>query len=78
MLRIVTRSCRITFKARGKLRKGGLTSGYTGYGESCHIGPELQFGHVMGDFFEQPVLARQDGLGRQEPLQGLQTTKFVG
>ncbi len=30
--------------------------GYTGYGGSSHIGPELQFGHVMGDFFEEPVL----------------------
>ena len=46
----------ITFKARGKVRKGGLTIGYTGYGKSSHIGPELQFGHVMGEFFEQPVL----------------------
>ncbi len=46
----------ISFKARGKLRKGGLSIGYTGYGESSHIGPELQFGHVMGDLFEEPVL----------------------
>ncbi|MCF7731065.1 MAG: sialate O-acetylesterase [Akkermansiaceae bacterium] len=46
----------ISFKAKGTVRKGGLTIGYTGYGQSSHIGPELQFGHVMGDFLEEPVL----------------------
>jgi len=46
----------ISFKAKGTVRKGGLTIGYTGYGGSSHIGPELQFGHVMGDFFDEPAL----------------------
>lgn len=46
----------ISFKAKDKVRKGPLTIGYTGYGGRSHIGPELQFGHVMGDHFEQPVL----------------------
>ena len=46
----------ITFKAGGQVRKGGLTIGYTGYGGSSHIGPELEFGHVMGDFLDEPVL----------------------
>ncbi|MBB07311.1 MAG: sialate O-acetylesterase [Roseibacillus sp.] len=46
----------ISFKARGKVRKGSLTVGYTGYGESSHIGPELQFGHLMGEHFDEPVL----------------------
>lgn len=46
----------ISFKARGKLRKGGLTIGYTGYGGSTHIGPELQFGHIIGDYYKEPVL----------------------
>ena len=46
----------ISFVARGKLRKGPLTIGYTGYGGRSHIGPELQFGHVVGDHFEAPVL----------------------
>jgi len=35
-------------------RKGGLTVGY-GAGED-RIGPELQFGHVMGDCLDNPVL----------------------
>ena len=38
------------------LKKGGLTIGYTGYGGKHHIGPELQFGHVVGDLFDQQVL----------------------
>ena len=46
----------ISFKVNGKVRKGGLTVGYTGYGGSSHIGPELQFGNVMGDYLDEPVL----------------------
>jgi hypothetical protein len=53
---VMRNDVQISFKARGKLRKGGLTIGYTGYGGSTHIGPELQFGHVIGDYFEEPVL----------------------
>ena len=46
----------IRYKFRGKVRQGPLTIGYTGYGGSSHIGPELQFGHVVGDGVENPVL----------------------
>jgi hypothetical protein len=46
----------ISFKGGGKLRKGPLTIGYTGYGGRSHIGPELQFGHVVGDEFPEPIL----------------------
>ena len=53
---VVRDDVQISFKDRRGLRKGGLTIGYTGYGGSSHIGPELQFGHVIGDHFEQPVL----------------------
>ncbi|MCP3668146.1 MAG: sialate O-acetylesterase, partial [Gammaproteobacteria bacterium] len=35
-------------------RSGPLTVGY-GANEN-HIGPEMQFGHVMGDYYENPVL----------------------
>ena len=46
----------ISFNAGEKVRKGGLTVGYTGYGGNSHIGPELGFGFVMGDHFKEPVL----------------------
>jgi len=35
-------------------RKGGLTVGYGARND--RIGPELQFGHVMGDYFDNQVL----------------------
>jgi hypothetical protein len=53
---VVRDDVQISFNVGGKVRKGGLTVGYTGYGGSSHIGPELQFGHVMGDFIKEPVL----------------------
>lgn len=53
---VVRDDVEISFMARGKQRMGGLTIGYTGYGGSTHIGPELQFGHVGGDHFDAPVL----------------------
>ncbi len=53
---VVREDVEISFHSRAGLRRGGLTVGYTGYGGSSHIGPELQFGHVVGDRFEEPVL----------------------
>jgi hypothetical protein len=53
---VVRNDVEISFKAKGEIRKGGLTIGYTGYGGDTHIGPELQLGHVLGDHFAQPVL----------------------
>ena len=53
---VVRDDVQISFKARDKVRKGGLTVGYTGYGGSSHIGPELGFGLVMGDTFKEQVL----------------------
>ncbi len=46
----------ISFKSKDKVRKGPLTIGYTGYGGSSHIGPELQFGHIVGDCFKEEIL----------------------
>lgn len=53
---VVRDDVEISFKVRDVVRRGGLTIGYTGYGGSSHIGPELQFGHVIGDYFKEPVL----------------------
>ena len=53
---VVPEDVQISFNVRDNVRKGGLTVGYTGYGGSSHIGPELGFGFVMGDHFEEPVL----------------------
>ena len=40
----------------GPLRAGPLTFGYTPYMDQHHFGPELQFGHVLGDALENEVL----------------------
>src|SRR5262249_25278147 len=38
------------------LKAGPLTLGFTPYGGKHHFGPELQFGHVLGDHFDNQVL----------------------
>ncbi|MDE2507061.1 MAG: sialate O-acetylesterase [Planctomycetota bacterium] len=39
-----------------KLQAGPLTVGFTVYGDKHHFGPELQFGHVLGDHCAEQVL----------------------
>ncbi|MFO0870843.1 MAG: sialate O-acetylesterase [Pirellulales bacterium] len=41
---------------RGVLLFGPLTVGFSVYGGPHHFGPELQFGQVLGDYCENPVL----------------------
>lgn len=53
---VVRDDVQISFKVGETVRKGGLTVGYTGYGNSSHIGPELGFGFVIGDHLKEPVL----------------------
>ncbi len=43
-------------RERGPLLAGPLSVGFSVYGDSHHFGPELQFGHVLGDHFDNPVL----------------------
>ncbi len=38
------------------LKTGPLTLGFTGYGGRHHFGPELEFGHRVGDALAAPVL----------------------
>lgn len=35
---------------------GPLNFGFSVYGDKHHFGPELQFGHVVGDAFDEPIL----------------------
>ncbi len=46
----------LRYQTQQGLKKSKLTIGLTGYEGKHHIGPELQFGHVVGNFFDQPVL----------------------
>ena len=40
----------------GRITKSPLSIGLTDYHGEEHFGPELQFGHIMGDYFEEPVV----------------------
>src|SRR6187399_2282458 len=40
----------------GSVKAGPLTFGFTPYGDAHHFGPELQFGHVVGEALANPVL----------------------
>lgn len=44
------------FRTNRELKKGPLTIGFAGYPGRHHIGPEFQFGHVIGDALDSPVL----------------------
>lgn len=41
---------------KGPIKAGKLSIGYAVYGGKHHFGPELQFGHVIGDHFRERVL----------------------
>lgn len=48
---------RVRFRpGRGGLRDGALTVGFTAYEGRHHFGPELEFGHVLGDALEHDIL----------------------
>ena len=62
---VVRDDVKVWFKTGAGITKGDLTVGFTGYvspedveagGGRSHIGPELQFGHVIGNYFDEPVL----------------------
>lgn len=46
----------VYFQAGDQLKTGGLSVGFTNYAGQHHFGPELQFGHVVGDAFDCPIL----------------------
>jgi len=43
-------------REQGPLLAGPLTVGFTVYGDAHHFGPELQFGNLLGDYFDNRVL----------------------
>jgi hypothetical protein len=44
------------FQTTNELKAGPLSIGFAGYPGKHHIGPEFQFGHVVGDATTAPVL----------------------
>jgi hypothetical protein len=43
-------------REKAPLLAGPLTMGFTVYGDKHHFGPELQFGHLLGDHLDNQVL----------------------
>ncbi len=65
----------VRYQREGRpLLTGPLTFGFSVYGDVHHFGPELQFGHVVGDHFEKPSATHQDGLGGQKFVPRFSTT----
>ena len=48
------------------LLAGPLTFGFSVYGDAHHFGPELQFGHVIGDHFSNQVLLIKTAWGGKD------------
>jgi lysophospholipase L1-like esterase len=46
----------VRYRTAHGVKRGGLSIGFSGYDGRRHFGPELQFGHVLGDFLDEPVL----------------------
>lgn len=46
----------VRFKVRDGVKRGKLSVGFAGYPGKHHIGPEFQFGHVVGEALAEPVL----------------------
>ena len=46
----------VRYQTEETLKRSGLTIGLSGYEGKHHIGLELQFGHIVGDYFDEPVL----------------------
>ena len=47
----------VRYQPEGRpLRTGPLTFGFTAYGDQHHFGPELQFGHALGNALDNEVL----------------------
>ncbi|MGB1931296.1 MAG: sialate O-acetylesterase [Mariniblastus sp.] len=45
------------YRTDNELKTGGISIGFAAYGgEPHHFGPEMQFGHVVGDAFNSPIL----------------------
>lgn len=56
-------------RENGPLLAGPLAMGFSVYGDRHHFGPELQFGHVLGNHLENPVLLIKTAWGGKSLFQ---------
>lgn len=65
-------------RERGPLLAGPLTVGFSVYGDLHHFGPELQFGHVLGDRLDEPVLLIKTAWGGKSLYQDFRPPSSAG
>lgn len=59
----------VRFQTAQRLKRGPLSIGFAGYDDLHHFGPELQFGHVVGDALDDPVLIVKTAWGGKSLFQ---------
>ncbi|MEE2642798.1 MAG: sialate O-acetylesterase [Planctomycetota bacterium] len=68
----------VRFVTRTRTKTGGLSIGFTGYDGKHHIGPEFQFGHVVGDAIGDPVLLIKTAWGGKSLYQDFRPPSATG
>lgn len=66
------------FRTNKEVKKGPLTIGFAGYPGKHHIGPEFQFGHVIGDAIDAPVLLIKTAWGGKSLYKDLRPPSSEG
>lgn len=68
----------VSFQVRDGIKRGPLSIGFTGYPGKHHIGPEFQFGHVIGDYQKDPVLIIKTAWGGKSLHQDFRPPSAIG
>lgn len=65
-------------RENGPLLAGRLSMGFSVYGDSHHFGPELQFGYLLGDHFDNQVLLIKTAWGGKSLYQDFRPPRSGG
>ena len=68
----------VRFRTKQEVKTGGLSIGYAGYPGRHHIGPEFQFGHVVGAAIDEPVLLIKTAWGGKSLYQDFRPPRSGG
>jgi len=65
-------------REKAPLLKGHLGVGYAVYGGTHHFGPELQFGHVVGNYLDNPIVLIKTAWGGKSLYQDFRPPSSMG
>lgn len=68
----------VRFQTTTTLKRSGLSIGFAGYDGKHHIGPEFQFGHVVGNQLDEPVLLIKTAWGGKSLFRDFRPPSSVG